>query len=120
MKGDKTMIKKKKLPLEVLLKHLKEYKDAVIILGPDIAESNVSVTDDSVDKFNRKTMVRDPQTFWNYYAENLMKIYSYNDITTETVEALLCFSSNPTKKILISSYLTLSKFKHSLSRKSKT
>jgi hypothetical protein len=84
------MIKRKtKLPLEALLQHLKEYKDAVIILGPDIAESNVSVTDDSVDKFNRKTMVRDPQTFWNYYAENLMKIYSYNDITTETVEALL-------------------------------
>ena len=83
------MIKKKKLPLEVLLKHLKEYRDAVIILGPDIAESNIGVTDDSVDKFNRKTMVRDPKTFWNYYAENLMKIYSYNDITTETVEALL-------------------------------
>lgn len=27
----------RKLPIEVLLNHLKEYKDAVIILGPDIA-----------------------------------------------------------------------------------
>ena len=84
------MIKRKtKLPLEVLLNHLKEYKDAVVVLGPDIAKINVEVTEDSKDNFNRKTMVRDPQTFWNYYAENLMKIYSYNDITTETVEALL-------------------------------
>jgi len=84
------MIKRKtKLPLEVLLSHLKEYKDAVIILGPDIAKVNVEVTEDSKDSFNRKTMVRDPQKFWSYYAENLMKLYSYNDITTETVEALL-------------------------------
>jgi NAD-dependent SIR2 family protein deacetylase len=84
------MIKRKtKLPLEVLLNHLKEYKDAVIILGPDIAKVNVEVTEDSKNSFNRKTMVRKPQEFWSYYAENLMKLYSYNDITTETVESLL-------------------------------
>ena len=84
------MIKRKtKLPLEVLLNHLKEYKDAVIVLGPDIAQVNVEVTEESKDSFNRKTMVRDPKKFWSYYAENLMKLYSYNDITTETVEALL-------------------------------
>ena len=83
------MIKRKtKLPLEVLLNHLKEYKDAVVILGPDIAQVNVEVTEESKDSFNRKTMVRNPQKFWSYYAENLMKLYSYNDITTETVEAL--------------------------------
>lgn len=83
------MKKKTKLPIKVLLNHLKEYKDAVIILGPDIAHENVAVSEDSKDKFNRKTMVRDPQSFWSYYAENLMKIFSYNDVTTETVEALL-------------------------------
>ena len=84
------MIKKKtKLPIKVLLNHLKQYKDAVVILGPDIANENVAVNEDSKDKFNRKTMVRDPQKFWSYYAENLMKIFSYNDITTSTVEALL-------------------------------
>ena len=81
--------RKVKLPLDVLLNHLKEYKDAVIILGPDIADKNVAVNEESRDKFNRKTMVRDPQSFWSYYVENLMKLYSYNDITTETVEALL-------------------------------
>jgi hypothetical protein len=84
------MIKRKnKLPLEALLKHLKTYKDAVIILGPDIAKTNVAVGEDSIGKFNRKTMVRDPKTFWSYYTESLMKLYSYNDVTTETVEALL-------------------------------
>jgi hypothetical protein len=85
------MIKRKtKLPLEVLLNHLKEYKDAVIILGPDIANQNISVEEESSkESFNRKTMVRDPKSFWSYYVENLMKLYSYNDITTETVEALL-------------------------------
>ena len=79
----------RKLPIDVLLNHLKEYKDAVIILGPDIAVNNVAVGEDSIGKFNRKNMVKDPQTFWSYYTENLMKLYSYNDITTETVEALL-------------------------------
>ena len=84
------MIKKKtKLPLDVLLKHLKEYKDAVIILGPDIANKNICVTEESKDSFNRKTMIRDPKKFWSYYVDNLMKLYSYQDITTETVEALL-------------------------------
>lgn len=85
------MIKRKtKLPLEVLLNHLKEHKDAVIILGPDIANQNISVEEESSKEcFNRKAMVRDPKSFWSYYVENLMKLYSYNDITTETVEALL-------------------------------
>ena len=83
------MKKKTKLPLDVLLNHLKEYKDAVIILGPDIAKVNVAVGEDSIGKFNRKNMVRNPEIFWKYYTENLMKLYSYNDITTETVEALL-------------------------------
>ena len=85
------MIKRKtKLPLEALLQHLKEYQDAVIILGPDIANQNISVEEESSkESFNRKAMVRNPQAFWTYYVENLMKLYSYNDITTETVEALL-------------------------------
>ena len=81
--------RKTKLPIKVLLQHLKQYQDAVIILGPDIAKVNVEVTEESKEQFNRKVMVRDPKTFWSYYAENLMKLYSYNDITTETVEALL-------------------------------
>jgi hypothetical protein len=84
------MIKRKtKLPLEALLKHLKTYKDAVIILGPDIPNQDIGVTEESKDDFNRKTMVRDPQKFWSYYVENLMKLYSHQDITTETVESLL-------------------------------
>ena len=81
--------KKTKLPLDVLLNHLKQYKDAVIVLGPDIAKVNVVVDEESKDNFNRKSMVRDPKAFWEYYTKNLMKLYSYNDITTETVEALL-------------------------------
>lgn len=81
--------KKTKLPINVLLEHLKRHQDAVIVLGPDIAKVNVMVDEESKDSFNRKAMVRDPQSFWSYYAENLMKLYSYNDITTETVEALL-------------------------------
>ena len=80
----------RKLPLDVLLRHLKTYKDAVIILGPDIASENLFVEEEtSKDKFNRKSMVRDPKAFWGYYVENLMRLYSYQDITTETVEALL-------------------------------
>lgn len=81
--------KKAKLPINVLLEHLKKHQDAVIILGPDIAKVNVMVDEESKESFNRKAMVRDPKSFWSYYAENLMKLYSYNDITTETVEALL-------------------------------
>ena len=49
--------RKTKLPLKVLLNHLKEYRDAVIILGPDIANQNIGVTEESSSEFfNRKTI----------------------------------------------------------------
>ena len=79
----------KKLPIDVLLNHLKNYKDAVVILGPDIANQGIAVTEESKSEFNRKNMVKNPSVFWSYYANNLMHIFSHKDMTTETVEQFL-------------------------------
>ena len=49
--------KKTKLPLDILLNHLKQYKDAVIVLGPDIAQINVVVDEESKNDFNRNILL---------------------------------------------------------------
>jgi hypothetical protein len=65
---------KPKLPIENLLEHLKQYKDAVIILGPDLYEdeNNVFVVpEESKDIYSRKTMIKNPSVFWQYYNNNI-------------------------------------------------
>ena len=67
--------KKDKLPIEVLLKHLKEHKDAVVVLGPDIlGEINAfEINEETYDSYNRKLMIKQPKDFWKYYSDNIMK-----------------------------------------------
>mgnify|MGYP003295882813 CR=1 FL=1 len=66
--------KKVKLPIDALIKHLKEHKDAVVILGPDILEDTkyCEITEETYDSYNRKLMIKDPNKFWNYYVTNVM------------------------------------------------
>lgn len=67
--------KKDKLPIDILIKHLKEFKDAVIILGPDILEDikQFEVTEETYEFYNRKKMIKEPKEFWKYYSDNIMK-----------------------------------------------
>ena len=66
--------KKSKLPIDVLIKHLKEHKDAVIILGPDILEDvkQFEITEETYEFYNRKKMIKEPKNFWKYYSDNIM------------------------------------------------
>lgn len=84
-----TIKKKSKLPIDVLIKHLKTHKDAVIILGPDIVNKDISVKEESKDDFNRKNMVKKPEKFWSYYVDNLMSIFECKNKTTQNIEKLL-------------------------------
>ena len=51
--------KKQKLPIDVLTKHLQEYKDAVIVLGPDILGEykQCEINEETFDLFLGKTIV---------------------------------------------------------------
>ena len=64
----------KKREISDLVNHMKKYKDAVLILGEKIApELNVkSISDEEGEGlFNRKSWVKTPEAFWNYYFENI-------------------------------------------------
>ena len=79
-------MKKDKLPIDILLKHLKEYKDAVIVLGPDILGdiNTFQITEETYEHYNRKKMVKQPQEFWKYYSDNIMHTLSVdNKIITQ-------------------------------------
>ena len=53
--------KKPKLPIEALINHLIEYKDAVIILGPDILEEGkqFEISPETYECYNRKIMIKE-------------------------------------------------------------
>lgn len=68
-----------------LLKHLKKYKDAVIIIGNNTITKKIIVDDETKkesiffqpDKenkeiFSRKAMIKEPKEFWKFYKENIM------------------------------------------------
>ena len=78
--------KKPKLPIDVLIKHLQEHKDAVIVLGPDILGEfkQCEINEETYDSYNRKLMVKEPDKFWNFYVNEIMKPLAItNKITTQ-------------------------------------
>lgn len=83
--------KKIKLPLDVLIKHLNTYKDAVVILGPDILgeTKQFEISEETYEKYNRKKMVKEPNEFWNYYIDNIMKPLVVSNKITQQLNNLL-------------------------------
>lgn len=53
--------------------HMKKFKDAVIIVGPDAIQSyNKTISkEDLSDKFSRKSLKRTPQIFWDTFKESI-------------------------------------------------
>lgn len=57
-----------------LVKHLKEYKDAVIIIGSGILEEKMNYsTEDFNENYTRKALVRNPEKFWNFFMDNMYR-----------------------------------------------
>ncbi len=83
--------KKNKLPIDVLIKHLKEHKDAVIILGPDVLEDvKYFIIDESTyECYSRKIMIKNPKDFWKYYSDKIMSPLAINTKSTNQVNAFL-------------------------------
>jgi hypothetical protein len=90
--------KKQKLPINVLPEHLNKYKDAVIILGPDILGEikQFEINEETYDFYNRKLMIKNPQEFWKYFSDNIMHpTAATNDITKQVVKLLsMCLHSS--------------------------
>lgn len=83
--------KKTKLSINVLIDHLKTYKDAVIILGPDILENTErnEINEESYESYNRKLMIKEPNKFWKYYIENVMTPVSAVTKSSNQINKLL-------------------------------
>ena len=83
--------KKEKLPINVLLEHLIEHKDAVIVLGPDILEDGkqFEIDESTYSFYNRKLMIKEPHDFWKYYSDNIMNPLAITNKTTKQINALL-------------------------------
>lgn len=73
--------------IKELVNSLKEYKDAVVIVGYQATRNMIEKEDGSKEKidmifepnedtckiFSRKTMVKDPKQFWNFYNNTILK-----------------------------------------------
>lgn len=60
--------------VQELVNHLKEHKDAVIILGPGVLEIPANYTvDEFNDNYNRKTLIRNPETAWNFFMDKMYR-----------------------------------------------
>ena len=83
--------KKTKLPIEALINHLKTHKDAVIILGPDILGENkqCEINEATYDFYNRKLMIKEPQKFWNFYVDQVMKPLAITNPMTSQINKLI-------------------------------
>ena len=83
--------KKTKLPIEALIKHLNEYKDAVVIIGPDVAEdiTPFMITEETKEMYNRKNMVKKPGMFWQFYSNNIKTEESFCTASMESINKLL-------------------------------
>lgn len=65
--------------IQDLIAHLKNYKDAVVIIGdkihPEIGKRMEVVKEDEESEqeklFTRKSMVKNPNSFWEYYFNNM-------------------------------------------------
>ena len=85
------MKKNDKLPIDTLLNHLREHKDAVIILGPDILEEGkqFEISPETYECYNRKKMVKQPGEFWKYYSDKIMTPLAITNKTTIQINTLL-------------------------------
>lgn len=77
--------------IEELINSLKEYKDAVIIIGNQATKEIIEKEDGSKEKinmvfepnedtceiFSRKTMVKEPKKFWEFYNNTVLKNKKY-------------------------------------------
>ena len=83
--------KKQKLPIDVLTKHLQEYKDAVIVLGPDILGEykQCEINEETFDLYNRKLMIKEPNKFWNFYVDEIMNPLAITNKITAQLNRLL-------------------------------
>ena len=92
------MNKKPKLPIEALLEHLVKYKDAVIVLGPDILEDNgqFAISKETYECYNRKLMIKKPDEFWKYYSDNIMVPLAATSKTTKEIHSLLSMNIHST------------------------
>jgi hypothetical protein len=83
--------KKPKLPIDILSKHLLHFKDAVIVLGPDIIGEGIqfNIDEETKDFYNRKLMIKEPEQFWKYYSDNIMKPLAVSNKMTAQVNKLL-------------------------------
>ena len=62
----------KKLEVKNLVKTLKNNKDAVIIVGDKcVSNSILKIDENTKDKFSRKSMVKKPKDFWEYYKNTI-------------------------------------------------
>ena len=83
--------KKPKLPIDVLIKHLQQHKDAVIVLGPDILgeHKQCEINEETYDSYNRKLMIKEPNKFWNFYVDEIMKPLAISNKITLQLNKLL-------------------------------
>lgn len=75
------MDQKQRPQIENLIKSLKKNKDAILILGEKVVPNTLKIDDDVRDIYNRKTMVKEPAKFWNWYYENVYN--SSNELSEE-------------------------------------
>lgn len=60
--------------LKDLVSHIKKHNDAVIIVGPGINPSKPNYTiEEFNEKYNRRTLIRDYKTAWDFYFNNILK-----------------------------------------------
>jgi hypothetical protein len=83
-----------------LVNHLNKYKDAVIIVGDAVVKDlNLFKVDETTkDVYNRKTMVKEPDKFWEYYKENIFKGRLENTKQQDAINNLL--STQIAKKVI--------------------
>lgn len=60
--------------VQELVEHLKEHKDAVIILGSGVLEHKAKYSvEDFNSNYTRKALVREPQKLWNFFMDNMYR-----------------------------------------------
>lgn len=60
--------------VQELVKHLNEYKDAVIIMGPGVLEKQAEYSvEEFNENYNRKALVRQPDKLWNFFMDKMYR-----------------------------------------------
>lgn len=82
---------KERLPIDSLIKHLKQHKDAVIVLGSKIITDEMFRVDEKTKEiYNRKTMIKEPDKFWKFYSKCIMSMpEEYSNDVVKSINKLL-------------------------------